>query len=95
MIAAIRSGTCDYGIVAWVPDLEGIANFVPEEGYLDIDAVGVTRHARHPDSAQRLVEWLLENNKLRVPGAYARRHVGLAGWRDEDARLLIERVGYQ
>jgi len=95
LIAALRSGVCDYGIVAWMPDVEGIAYFLPDEGYMDVDAIGITRHAHQPESAQRLVEWLLDKKTVRVVDGSGRRPVGIAGWRDEDARLLAERAAYR
>lgn len=95
LIAALSNGTCDYGIVSWFPDVEDIAYFMPEEGYLDINGIGVARHARQPESAQRLVEWMLQNKGIRLQGDSDRRPVGIAGWRDEDARLLVERAGYR
>lgn len=95
LIAALRNGTCDYGIVSWFPDTENIATFLPDEGYLDINGIGVARHARQPDSAQRFVEWMLQNRSVRLQGDSDRRPVGIAGWRDEDARLLVERAGYR
>lgn len=95
LIAALRDGTCDYGIVSWLPETEGIEYFLPEEGYLDITGIGVARHAQQPESAQRFVEWMLLNQRVEVSGDSDRRPVGIAGWRDEEARLLTERAGYR
>ena len=95
LIAALRDGTCDYGIVSWSPEIENIAYFLPEEGYLDITGIGVARHAQQPESAQRFVEWMLLNQSVEVSDDPDRRPVGIAGWRDEEARLLIERASYR
>ena len=95
LIAALRNGTCGYGIVSGVPDIEEIATVLPEEGYLDIHAIGIARHAGQPESAQRFVEWMLQNESVRLQGDSDRRPVGIAGWRDEDARLLVERAAYR
>jgi iron(III) transport system substrate-binding protein len=95
LIAAIRDGTCDYGILSWKPDIEDMVYFLPEPGYMDIDGIGVARHARQAESAQRLVHWLLQKGQYRTVSNYELRPVGIAGWRDEDARLLAERAGYQ
>jgi hypothetical protein len=78
-----------------MPDVEGISYFLPDEGYMDVDAIGITRHARQPESAQRLVEWLLDKKTVHVVDGSGRRSVGIAGWRDEEARLLAERAAYQ
>ena len=95
LLDAIRDGTCDYGIASWFPDAGGITSFLAEERYFDIDGIGVARHAHQPDSAQRLVDWML-NRRVRLQGDFKKHQsIGNAGWRDEDARLLAERAGYR
>ena len=95
LIKAIRDGTCDYGILSSDPDIDDLTYFVPEQHYLDIDGVGVARHARQAVSAQRLVEWLVMNKQPVIVTEFELRPVSIAGWRDEDARYLAERAGYQ
>jgi len=95
LIEAIRDGTCDYGILSWKQDVEDLAYLVPEPGYMDIDGVGVARHARQAELAQRLANWLLQQGQYRIVSDHELRPVSIAGWRDEDARLLAERAGYQ
>jgi len=95
LIAAIRDGTCDYGITAWMSELDDVAFFLPEGAYLDIDGIGITRHARQPDSAQKLVEWLLINRSPDVKTEFVRQSVDIAAWNDEAATLLAERVLYR
>lgn len=95
LIAAIRDGTCDYGILSWQPDIKDLAYFLPEPGYRDIDGIGVARHARQAELAQRLPDWLLQKAQYRKVSDHELRSVSIAGWRDEDARLLAERAGYQ
>ena len=34
----------------------------PRPGYFDVIAVGVNRHARSPDAARRLAEWLVDGD---------------------------------
>ena len=94
LIGAIRNGTCDYGILFWYPHIDDLIYFVPEQHYMDIDGVGVARHARQVDSAQRLVEWLVRNRQPRIVSESKISPVRIAGWLDEDARLLAERAGY-
>ena len=80
----------------------------PQPSYVEIEGVGIARHSHNPDAAQALVDWLLSEPSnqqhalaLRASSIYAGPHasireknVGIAGWRDEDARLLAERAGY-
>lgn len=94
LITALQDGACDYGIVEWRPDIDDLLFFIPEPSYMDIDGIGVARHARQPDSAQRLVGWLLKRKNIRISGVPERQPVGVAGWRDEEAGLLAERAGY-
>ena len=80
----------------------------PEPSYAEIEGVGIARHSHNPDAAQALVDWLLSESSnrqhalaLRAYSIYGGPHasiseknVGIAGWRDEEARLLAERAGY-
>ena len=95
LLDALRSGTCDYAIVGLRAVNDEFVHFTPDPSYIDIDAIGVARHARNPGGAQRLVEWFLVNRPVRIEGRDDRQNVGNAGWRDEDARLLAERAGYR
>jgi iron(III) transport system substrate-binding protein len=93
LAAALRSGTCHVAVISAKQAVEGLVHFAPKPVYSDIRGIGVTRHAEHPEEAARLVAWLLESAP--GPGYSNGRHVGVAGWRDEEARLLAERVGYR
>jgi iron(III) transport system substrate-binding protein len=95
LVEGIRDGTCEYGILSSPPHLDGLIYFVPEQRYMDIDGIGVARHARQPESAQKLVEWLVREKQPRITGEYDVQPVRIAGWRDEEAILLAERAGYQ
>lgn len=119
LIAAIDAGTCDFGVVSSqalaseeASVTEGELSVIePDEAYVDIEAVGIARHARYPESAQALVAWLLtaevqDRHALRTHLEAARaayvetadvsqNHVGQAAWHDEDAILLAERAGYR
>jgi len=116
LLAAIETGDCKFGLLSgWTNGavLSAQANVAtqvvrPEPSYAEIEGVGIARHARNPDAAQELVDWLLyeSSNKrhalaLRAYSIYggpqvsiSDKNVGIAGWRDEDARLLAERAGY-
>lgn len=94
LIGAIRDGTCDYGVLFWYPLIDDLVYFLPEQTYMDIDGIGVARHARQAESAQRLVEWFVRNKQPRIVSESETSPVRIAGWLDEDARLLAERAGY-
>ena len=95
LLDALRSGVCTYAVFSSSIDSEGLSTIRPEPLYLDIDGIGVARHAHNPESAQALVDWLLREIPLRVPELSNGKNIGVAGWRDEDARLLAERAGYR
>lgn len=95
LVDALRSGTCQYGIVSSSVGVEGLATIVPNPLYLDIDGIGVARHAGQAELAQALVQWMLAANPLPEPESSNGRNAGLAGWHDEDVRLLADRAGYR
>lgn len=95
LAAAIKSGQCDYGITSWPNDFEGVTPYGVEMRYIDASGAGVGRHAGNPESAQKLVGWLLTNRRMEFGGDAEPVFVGIAGWRDEEARLLAERAGYR
>ncbi len=57
LVEALDAGTCNYGIVS-SPLISG-GRILPEPAYVDIEGVGIARHARYPGSAQKLINWLL------------------------------------
>jgi iron(III) transport system substrate-binding protein len=66
LLQALASGDCGVGIVsssaaATISDAS-LQVHTPVETYVDIEAVGVTRHARHPDAAMALVDWMLQKD---------------------------------
>lgn len=95
LVDAILDGTCDYGILSWRPEIDDLIYFVPEQHYMHIDGIGVARHAQQPGSAQKLVQWLVREKQPRIDSEHDLRPVSIAGWRDEDAKRLAERAGYQ
>ena len=95
LLDAMRSGACGYAIFSSTLDTEGLSIIRPKPLYLDIDGIGVARHAHNPESAQALVDWLLREIPLRAPELSNGKNIGVAGWRDEDAGLLAERAGYR
>ena len=83
------------GIVSGAADIEGLSTIAPQPLYLDIDAIGIARHAQQPESAEALVQWLLAANPPAKPESSNGRNLSLVGWRDEEVRLLVERAGYR
>lgn len=67
LVGAIEAGTCALGIVSapQVPlqssrDIDAsIGRIVPNPAYVDAEAAGINRHAREPEAALRLIEWML------------------------------------
>jgi iron(III) transport system substrate-binding protein len=95
LLAAVRDGRCTYGVGTVNGDLDGLLAVSPRPHYFDISAIGVARHAQQAESAQQLVGWFLENRTTYFERHVRQRHVSIAGWRDEEARLLMERAGYR
>jgi iron(III) transport system substrate-binding protein len=95
LLEALGNGMCDYAIVASQTASDSFVYLMPEPMYVDIDAIGVARHASNPEGAQQLVDWFLVNKPVRIESKSGRQNIGNAGWRDEDARLLAERAGYR
>lgn len=102
LIAAISAGSCALGVVS-APDKhsgandgEGIGIFMPHPAFVDIEGIGVARHAREPESARKLVEWLLTSHAGELgDDQHSTRNVGVAGWRADEAIKLAERAGYR
>ncbi len=95
LIDALRAGRCQYAIVSAQGGAEGFSKISPSPLYLDIDAIGIARHAGQAESAQTLVEWMLRSYPVGEPELSNGKNIGLAGWRGEEARLLVERAGYR
>ncbi|MGI9221800.1 MAG: extracellular solute-binding protein [Woeseiaceae bacterium] len=60
LVQAIARGECAVGIASSGTTAgTRLGVLVPEAAYVDIEAVGVTRHANNPDGAFELVDWLV------------------------------------
>lgn len=92
---ALRDGTCRIAVISALPDVDGLVRSAPQPTYRDIRGIGVARHAEHPDEAMRLVEWLLAATPVPEVVNPSGLNVGIAGWRDDEARRLAERAGYR
>jgi len=93
---ALESGACHYGIISTSVLSKGSMKMVgPVPLYADISAIGVGRHAAQPERAQQLVDWLLRNHPPAGLAEWNDRNIGVVGYRDNEVRLLAERVGYR
>ena len=104
LLNAIEGGECGAGIVSSDafgkfaesrPD-HALVAITPPGASVNVEGIGVARHARYPELAQQLIEWHVARAGLsegEVDGI-GDRNVGLAGWHDHDAELLAERTLY-
>jgi iron(III) transport system substrate-binding protein len=92
---AVRSGRCEYAIMSIAFHRAG--DWRPTSGPYSYDAtaIGIGRHAGQPGLAHELVDWVVENTGVSIPGDDELPAAVIAGWRDEEARLLAERAGYR
>lgn len=64
LLQAIEAGTCAVGVVSGLAFHQfgrpTVAAIWPQPGYIGVEAVGIGRHARSPDAARQLVEWLID-----------------------------------
>ena len=97
LVNAVQSGACELGILTGNIQDDSLARFWPstEPRSFHIDGIGVARHATDADAAQQLVAWIAGRQGARVYEGVEYIHAGVAGWRDEEARLLAERAGYR
>lgn len=90
---AIADGRCSVAVMSRADAPADVVVIEPRPPVLVIAGAGVTRHARHPDAAQALVDWLVANAGLEE--FVANEPVAAAAWLDGDVRLLAERAGYR
>lgn len=77
LLDAIEAGTCGIGIASAGAALPRHAsrtdtpsNFaIPAGSFADVEAIGIARHAREPELALALAEWLLDEERLSRHGA--------------------------
>ena len=63
LLAALESGTCAAAIVSSGIAATGrnVALRTPDQTSAAAEAMGITRHARNPEGAAQLVDWLLQH----------------------------------
>jgi iron(III) transport system substrate-binding protein len=84
LLQAVEAGTCGLAVVSGSAlhdyGRPTIAATLPRPGYYDVWAVGINRHARSPDAARGLAEWLVrEHSQLKQFEATGQRPVTAAG----------------
>ena len=114
LIRAVQSGDCAIGIVssqAAALAAQSIEDsrfeiFTPAANYSDIDGIGIARHARNPNGALALLEWLLSkkiqtqhasqtNVHAAIGAAIGTKNVALVARHSEEAQKLAERARYR
>lgn len=111
LIQAVAAGTCAFGIVSDAAARgAGLEVSMPMPAFAGIEAAGIARHARSPEAARRLVEWLTGKEAQQShasgrghlavnPSAAAAlpelRHPAIAGAYDPDAVKLAERAAWR
>lgn len=95
LVEALESGACGSAIISAFPEAGSLTRNYPEPTYRNISGIGVTRHAENPEAGQQLVEWVLSEIPFPELVNSNGKNIGIAGWRDEEARLLAERAGYR
>lgn len=93
---AIEAGTCKFGILstdaaAGLSTVNAVSANLP---VVDIDGIGIARHAREPGSALMLIEWLIVSGGVAPSTDKDAGPVARAAWRIDDAVRLAERAGY-
>ena len=110
LLAALASGDCALGMLASgvaLPEAGiALAIHVPDEHYADAEVIGIKRHARNPDGAAQLIDWLLQADvQTRHAASRSALAVVAAGEGDaalvhtatmhEEAQKLAERARYR
>jgi iron(III) transport system substrate-binding protein len=131
VMEAVAAGRCDVGLVnsyyygrlmASQPALPLALHWADQDGdgvHVNVSGAGITRHARNPEGARRLLEWLAGESaqeifagvNLEYPanpevepapavaawGAFRQNliNVSVAGERQREAVMLMDRAGYR
>ncbi len=100
LLQAVEAGTCGLGVASGFAfrdfNRPAVAATWPQPGYFDVVAVGINRHARSPDAARRLAEWLVGAGVPAAgrpfPPADGMRNAAVFGFHEADAIKLAERA---
>ncbi|MEJ2127526.1 MAG: substrate-binding domain-containing protein [Woeseiaceae bacterium] len=100
LLEALESGQCRYGIaVDAVPAAEPHATgaVAISAWPADVEAIGIGRHAKNPEGAVALIEWLFRQHEfsyLPDPDASQQSNISAVAWHYEEAIKLVERARY-
>jgi len=110
LLGALESGSCGVAIlpsdVAILQPDSRLRVVTPSATYSAAEAIGITRHARNPDGAAQLIDWLLQPEIQKrhaaamstLPAINATERnsaLSQAAAGDAEARLLAERARYR
>ena len=115
LLAELQSGACRYALAkrSDVTDMTAPLPYRLPAGdgavFVSAYGIGIARHARYPESATRLLDWLagpggqsqfaLATRTLSTlgtpPGEWATRPLAELGWLDAEARRLAERARWR
>jgi iron(III) transport system substrate-binding protein len=98
LVEAVQDGTCGVAIVSASAAVgSGLDLRQPAADYGDVATIGIGRHARNPEGARALAEWLISQvDTLQIDRdtPVERQNVSLVAWNFEDAIKLAERARY-
>jgi iron(III) transport system substrate-binding protein len=98
LVEAVQAGTCGVAIISEAAAIgSGLELQQPVTAYGDVATIGVGRHARNPEGASALVEWLITRvDTLQIDrDTPAERHnVSVVARNFDDAIRLAERARY-
>lgn len=96
LLAAVAEGRCELGLASrGAASLSDVAIAEVDTLYADVGAMGLARHARNPEGAAALVEWLASDFEWQGDAPPVLENVGLVAWHYEDAVKLAERARYR
>jgi iron(III) transport system substrate-binding protein len=96
LLAAVAEGRCELGLASRrAASLSDVAIAEADTLYTDVGAMGLARHARNPEGAAALVEWLASDFEWQGDAPPVLENVGLVAWHYEDAVKLAERARYR
>jgi iron(III) transport system substrate-binding protein len=96
---AVVAGTCKVGVVsASIAARSEVFVHVPQPAAVDIDGIGIGRHAGNPDGALALLEWIfaeLPASTFDAVNDAGQKDAALVAWYERDTELLAERAQYR
>ncbi len=95
LATAIATGRCGVGLMSKsIAEHRRLEYLELPDQAANVDVVGVGRHARNPDGALRLAEWLIAQSEWPAESGAARTNVGRVAQHYDSAALLAERARY-